>query len=102
MLRPLPEVTIEQLAAGLTRTELPAGVSVFEQGDHGYHFYVIEQGTADVVGDGQSIRTLGPGDGFGEIALLQACRRTASVRATTPLTICAMSRTLFVAAVAGY
>lgn len=102
MLRLLPEVTIEQLAAGLTRAELPAGGSVFEQGDEGDDFFVIEQGHADVVGDGHPIGTLGPGDGFGEIALLRGCRRTTSVRATTALTICTLSRTVFVAAVAGY
>jgi hypothetical protein len=102
MLRPLPEVTIERLAARLTRTNLPAGVSVFEQGDQGSDFYVIERGRADVVGDGELIATLGPGDGFGEIALLRACRRTTSVRATTTLTLCRLHRRAFIAAVAGY
>jgi MFS family permease len=102
MLRPLPEVTIERLAARLTRTNLAAGASVFEQGDQGADFYVIERGHADVFGDGQSIGALGPGDGFGEIALLRACRRTTSVRATTALTLCRLHRRVFVAAVAGY
>jgi MFS family permease len=102
MLRPLPQATIEQLAATLTRFELPAGESVFEQGDLGDDFYVIEQGQADVVGNGRLIGTLGPGEGFGEIALLRACRRTASVRATTRLRICRLSQTAFVASVAGY
>lgn len=55
-----------------------------------------------MVGDGQSIRTRGPGDGFGEIALLRGCRRTTSVRAITALTLCRLSRTVFVTAVAGY
>jgi CRP-like cAMP-binding protein len=102
MLRRLPEVTIEHLAAGLSRTELPAGGVVFEQGDDGRDFYVIERGRASVIGDGLPIRTLGPGDGFGEIALLRGCRRTASVRATTALTLCSLSSQLFVIAVAGY
>lgn len=102
MLRALPEATIEQLAAGLTRASLPAGELVFAEGDHGDDFYVIEQGSAEVVGDGQLIRTIGPGDGFGEIALLRACRRKASVRAVTSLTLCTVSRDGFVAAVAGY
>jgi len=102
MLRALPEATIEQLAAGLTRSSLPPGKLVFAEGDHGDDFYVIEQGEAEVVGDGQLIGTIGPGDGFGEIALLRACQRTASVRAVTSLTLCAVSRDGFVAAVAGY
>jgi CRP-like cAMP-binding protein len=102
LLRPLPEVTIERLAARLTRTNLPAGVSVFEQGDEGADFYLIERGRADVLGDGHLIDALGPGDGFGEIALLRTCQRTTSVRATTALTLCRLHRTVFVAAVAGY
>src|SRR3954451_6813142 len=102
MLRALPEATIEQLAAGLTRASLPPGELVFAEGDHGDDFYVIEQGEAEVVGEGQLIRRIGPGDGFGEIALLRACRRKASVRAVTSLTLCTVSRDGFVAAVAGY
>ncbi len=102
MLRRLPDVTIEHLAAGLSRTELPAGGVVFEQGDDGQDFYVIERGQASVIGNGRPIRTLGPGDGFGEIALLRDCRRTASVHATTALTLCSLSSHLFVTAVAGY
>ena len=46
MLRALPEATIEQLAAGLTRSSLPAGELVFAEGDHGDDFYVIEQGAS--------------------------------------------------------
>jgi hypothetical protein len=102
MLRPLPVATIEQLAARLTRAQLPAGAWVFEQGEEGDDFYVIERGRADVVLDGQSIRALEPGDCFGEIALIRDCRRTASVRATTALTLRTLNRTVFVAAVAGY
>jgi MFS family permease len=102
MLRPLPEVTIEHLAAGLRRTQVPAGGMVFEQGDDGHDFYVIERGRASVIADGRPIRVLGPGDGFGEIALLRACHRTASVHARTELTLCSLDQHVFVTAVAGY
>jgi MFS family permease len=102
MLRPLPAATIEQLAARLTSVQLPAGASVFEQGDNGDDFYVIERGRADVVLDGQPVRALGPGDCFGEIALIRDCPRTASVRATTALTLRTLNRTVFVAVVVGY
>jgi MFS family permease len=102
MLRPLPEATIEQLAARLRCADLPAGAFVFEQGDGGDDFYVIERGCADVVRDGLPIRSLGPGDGFGEIALIRDGRRTAGVHATTALTVRLLNRTAFVAAVAGY
>jgi MFS family permease len=102
MLRVLPEAAIEHLAARLARTEVPAGASVFEQGDDGDDFYVIEAGHAQVLVDGRPVRTLGEGRGFGEIALIRHCRRTASVRALTPLTLRALGRTVFVAAMTGY
>jgi CRP-like cAMP-binding protein len=102
MLRVLPQATIEQLAAQTVLVELPEAASVFEQGDEGQRFYVIEPGQAIVVHDGRQIRVLEPGDGFGEIALIRDCARTASVRAGTPLTLRALDRRAFVAAMTGY
>ena len=75
---------------------------MFEQGDPGDDFYVIEHGRADLICDGQPIGALGCGSGFGEIALIRDSRRTAAVRATTPLTLRGLSRPVFVAAVTGY
>jgi hypothetical protein len=103
MLRPLPESTIEQLASRLTREQLPEGACVFRQGDDGRDgFFVIEAGRAGVVRDGCPLTELGPGECFGEIALLRDCPRTASVHATTALTLRRLTRTAFVSAVAGY
>jgi hypothetical protein len=102
MLRPLPEATIEQLAARLTRVHLPEGAAVFEQGDAGDDFYVIEDGAAEVFNDQRSVRTLGTGAAFGEIALIKDCPRTASVRARTPLSLRALNRAVFLAAVTCY
>ena len=102
MLRQLPLATVEQLAARLQRSEVSTGASVFEQGDEGDDFYVIEHGHAEVVGDGTTVRMLGPGDGFGEIALLRGGGRTTTVRAVTPLTLRTLSRAAFAAAVVGY
>jgi MFS family permease len=102
MLGPLPESTIEQLASRLTREQLPVGACVFQQGDDGDGFFVIEAGRVDVVQDGRPLTELGPGEGFGEIALLRDCARTASVHAITELTLRKLTRTAFVSAVAGY
>jgi MFS family permease len=102
MLRPLPMPAIENLAMHVGRSELGAGEEVFRQGDDGDSFYVIKQGEAEVIGDGREVRTMGPGDGFGEIALMHATRRTATVRARTPLVLYTLERCHFVPAVAGY
>ena len=85
MLQPLPLPAIEQLARGLEPVRVPAGQAVFRQGDPADRFYVVETGAADVVGNGHLVTTLGPGDGFGEIALLRRVPRTAMVRAATDL-----------------
>ena len=79
MFHPLPLPAIEQLARGLESVEVPAGGAVFTQGEIGDRYYVIESGEADVLGDGRVVATLGPGEGFGEIALLRSTRRTATV-----------------------
>ena len=82
MLRPLPVTAIEQLAQNAERSEVPAGVAVFEAGDTGDRFYVVEEGSVDVLDGEQVVRTMGPGEGFGEIALLGSTTRTMTVRAT--------------------
>jgi MFS family permease len=102
MLRPLPMPAIENLAMHVGHSELAPGEDVFRQGEDGDRFYVIKQGEAEVIGDGRQVRTMGPGDGFGEIALMHATRRTATVRARTPLVLYTLERCHFVPAVAGY
>jgi MFS family permease len=79
-----------------------AGDEVFHQGDHGDRFYVIEDGEADVIGDGRLIHTIGSGDGFGEMALLHDTTRTTTIRARTPLRLCTLDRRHFLSAVTGY
>ncbi len=102
MLNVLPLPAIEQLARGLEPVEVPAGHVVFQQGDVGDHYYVIESGDAEVVGDGQVVAALGPGVGFGEIALLRRIRRTATVRATSDLRLRALGSDGFLPVVLGY
>jgi hypothetical protein len=102
MLRPLPLPAIEQLARGLETVHVPAGQPVFRQGDPADRFYVIETGSAEVVGDGRLVTTLGPGDGFGEIALLRRVPRTATVRAATELELQALTCNRFLPVVTGF
>jgi CRP/FNR family transcriptional regulator, cyclic AMP receptor protein len=65
--------------------DVPAGKQLATEGRFAYEFFVIEDGTAEVTREGAPIAALGPGDFFGEIGLLEADRRTASVVATSPM-----------------
>jgi MFS family permease len=102
MFQPLPLPAIEQLARALEPIGVPAGRVLFRQGDPADRYYVIEQGDADVVGDGRLVTTLGPGDGFGEIALLRRVPRTAMVRAATDLQLHALTCDRFLPVVTGF
>jgi Cyclic nucleotide-binding domain/Major Facilitator Superfamily len=104
MLRPLPEATLEQLAASLGRAEYEPGAMVFAQGDAGDRWYVVEHGAAEVLRDATLVGSLGRGEGFGEIALLRDAPRTATVRAARcgPLAVASLGRERFLTAVAGY
>jgi MFS family permease len=104
MLGVLPAATIEQLGAALEHAEFAPQETVFEQGENGDRFYVVESGRADVVRDGRVINTLGPGDGFGEIALLADRPRTATIRASRDADLCVsiLPRPAFLTAVTGY
>lgn len=100
----LPAATIEQLAAGLEHAEFAPRAAVFEQGEPGDRFYVVESGRAEVVRDGHVIGTLGRGDGFGEIALLGDEPRTATIRASADahLQVSVLKRRAYLTAVTGY
>ena len=102
MLRPLPLPAIEQLARALEPISVPAGRAVFRQGDPADRYYVIEDGVANVVGDGHLVAQLGPGDGFGEIALLRRVVRTATVLAATDLRMSTLTSERFLPVVTGF
>lgn len=87
----------------VSRGYFPAGDMVFNEGDPATDFYVIEQGEVEILkdtdGDGtlEIIAVLGPGDFFGESALLEATRRvrSAAVRARTELEVTIIGRSVF-------
>lgn len=98
---PLPQAAREYLGRSLRERELPAGAVVFSQGDRGDDFYLVAEGDVDVAIDGKHVRTLGPGDYFGEIALLRDVPRTATIRAAGPVRLLALDRDSFLATVGG-
>lgn len=75
----------QQVAQWADEVDVEPGKHLVDQGEFPHEFFVIEEGSADVLIDGERIDTLGPGDFFGEIALLEHHRRTASVIATSSL-----------------
>jgi len=97
LLAPLPESLLERLAREATPVHVPAGAPIVREGEIGDRFYVIRSGTVSILG-----RTFGPGDGFGEIALLRDVPRTATASAVTDVELVALEREPFVAAVTGH
>jgi CRP/FNR family transcriptional regulator, cyclic AMP receptor protein len=65
--------------------EVPAGTVLCREGSRGHEFFVIISGEAAVTRGGRHLAALGGGDFFGEIALLEPVRRTATVMAVTSL-----------------
>lgn len=95
----LPSRIIERLAIESTTVEEPAGTVVVAEGQPGRHFYVIASGRLDVSRGDEWIRTLGPGDWFGELALLRDTPRTATVTALDAVSLHVVEREGFLASV---
>ena len=97
----LPLRTLEDLSRHAQEVQVEADVSVIVQGDPGDLYYVITAGSADVITDGHFARSLGLGDGFGEIALLRDIPRTATVTTTSATSLIALERGPFIEAITG-
>ena len=74
-----------QVARWADEVDVAEGKHLVDEGQFAYEFFVIEEGTAEVRHGEDTVASLGPGDFFGEIALLEHVRRTASVVATSPM-----------------
>jgi MFS family permease len=98
---PLPPTTLERLAAHLLPMSAPAGTEIVRQGDTGDLFYIITTGRVEVVQSGRPVADLGPGDYFGEIALIHDTPRVAGCRATVDTELLTLGRERFVSAVTG-
>jgi MFS family permease len=101
MLSPLSGPILERLAGGISRTTLAAGSIAIREGDPGDRFYIIESGRCDVSVNGRVVRRLGPGEGFGEIALVRDVPRTATVTVVEDAVLLGVDRGPFVDALGG-
>src|SRR2546423_1665718 len=99
---PLPEATLEQLADRLDEVRVVSGHEVVRQGEAGDRFYLVGTGTLDVAVDGRPVQHLGPGESFGEIALLRDVPRTATVTARSDAVLYTLDRGPFISAVTGF
>lgn len=95
----LPRSERRTLARAAMAIDVPAGASVLHQGAPADSFFVIERGRARVTRDARPIADLGPGEFFGEIALLRGGTRTASVVAATDMRVKVVRRREFTRAV---
>jgi MFS family permease len=97
----LPAHQLEPLARKLAPLRLGAGTEIFRLGDRGDRFYVIASGEVDVDTGGER-KTLGPGESFGEIALLRDVPRTATVTALTDVELYGLDSDEFIGGVTGH
>ena len=97
LLAALPESVLERLALESAPAAYPAGATILREGEPGDRFYVVSSGTVGILG-----KVLGPGEAFGEIALLRDVPRTATATAITPVSLVTLEREPFVAAVTGH
>ena len=78
---------LRDIARIVDELQVESGRVLMSQGDAGQEAFVIEEGTAEVVRDGQLLATVGPGSYVGELALIDAGPRSATVTATTPMRV---------------
>jgi cAMP-dependent protein kinase regulator len=99
--RGLDALELDRIAARLVTRRVPAGQTVFSEGDPGDRYYIVREGQAEVSIAGERIRSLVRGDSFGELALLYGHPRTATVTAQTDLVLAGLGREDFLRLVRG-
>jgi CRP/FNR family cyclic AMP-dependent transcriptional regulator len=81
----MSDTDLRRIATFATEDSAEAGTTLVREGDYSTELVAIEEGTAEVLQGDRRIATLGPGDIFGEIGVLEKELRNASVVATSPM-----------------
>lgn len=102
LFEPLSVAAKEHLASRLGMRSVPAGATIVSEGEPGDYLYIVVEGRADVTIRGAHVRSQGPGDHFGEIALLRDVPRTATVTARDDMELGTIRRDDFLEIVTGH
>lgn len=102
LFRRLPLSALERIAAEASPVRFEVGEILMHEGEIGDRYFVITEGAVEATAAGRLLRRCGRGEGVGEIALLRAVPRTATVTALEPTTALAVSSASFIAAVTGH
>jgi CRP/FNR family cyclic AMP-dependent transcriptional regulator len=81
----LDKKELDEIASSMRERRFKAGDTVTQEGAGGVGFFVVEEGQADVNVGGEAKGSVGPGDYFGEIALINESPRTATLTARTDM-----------------
>ena len=87
----MPQDVREQFAVWINELEVSEGKHLVDEGDYSYDLFIIEDGSAEVLRDGNHVADLGPGDFFGEMGVLKGAQRAATVIATSPMRLLTLS-----------
>ena len=98
----LDRASLEHVARLADEIDLPADKMLLHEGELPYEFFLIVEGQVRIERDGQQLNVLGPGDFFGEIALLDGGRRTATVTTQTPVRLLVLGTREFHSLMAEY
>lgn len=97
LFRDLDRKALERIERAARQRSFKAGEAIVKEGDEGVGFYLIASGKVSVTRGGTQLNSLGAGDFFGEMALLDNHRRSATVTATEPTECIVVHRADFVA-----
>jgi CRP-like cAMP-binding protein len=100
-LEPLDMASLGFLATAVVLSTVAGGTDIVSQGDQGDRFYVVKNGTADVLVDDFCVGMVAQGASFGERALLRDVVRTATVRSREPMQLLTLSRDAFLTVLTG-